>query len=187
MGNTNENFDLSQSAVGRASGEDAGTVLGALLETPGIGLVHEYTVAKAPTAPVAVPSGPGLGGGSKPAAAARGGQTAAVSSNTASGMSEQLVPEYEVFQNDNNAVAFFLNRQASADLAGDNGPYWFMVHEGKNIVAGSESGQAFFADVAEDVIKIARERGVILLIEFENQSPIRCTPCYYMDQDDLIT
>lgn len=168
-------FDLNSAAVGRASGDDAGTVLGALLETPGIGLVHEYTLAKAP-APAA-PAGPGMGGSSKPA---RSNPAAGRTSELASESADPVVPEYEVFKNDNNAVAFFLNRQEAVDTAGDDGPFFFVVHEGKNIVAGGENGQVFFADVADDVIETAVTRGVLLMVEFEDQKPIRCTPCYYM-------
>lgn len=167
-------FDLSSAAVGRASGDDAGTVLGALLETPGIGLVHEYSMAKAP-AP-AVPSAPGMGGNTKSRAAQKGQKADEIKKTP----DNPVVPEYEVFRNDNNAVAFFMNRQQSVDTAGDDGPYFFNVHEGKNIVAGSENGQVFFADVAEDVIEAAVTRGVLLMVEFEEQKPIRCTPCYYM-------
>ena len=166
-------FDLNSAAVGRASGDDAGTVLGALLETPGIGLVHEYTIAKAP-APAA-PSGPGMGSSSKPARTSGGAKT-----DDAKKTADPVVPEYEVFKNDNNAVAFFINRQEAVDTAGDEGPYFFVVSEGKNIVAGSENGQVFFADVASDVIETAVMRGVLLMVEFEDQKPIRCTPCYYM-------
>ena len=167
-------FDLNSAAVGRASGDDAGTVLGALLETPGIGLVHEYSMAQTP-APAA-PSAPGMGGNTKSRSAAKGQKAEAVKAADES----PVVPEYEVFRNDNNAVAFFMNRQPSVDTAGGEGPYFFSIHEGKNIVAGSENGQVFFADVAEDVVEAAITRGVLLMVEFEDQKPIRCTPCYYM-------
>ncbi len=96
---------------------------------------------------------------------------------------DPVVPEYEVFQNQNNAVVFFLSRQASLDNADPAGPFWFTIHEDNNIIAGSEDGQAFFAQVANDVVATARERGVILLIEFENQEPLRCTPCYFTEMD----
>ncbi len=173
------NFDLNSTAVGRASGDDAGTVLGALLETPGIGLVHEYAVQKAP-APAA-PSAPGPGGSKpqRPAQQASGAATGQSKDTAEAG--QAIVPEYEVFQNDNNAVAFFLSRQESADLAGDQGPFWFSVHGDNNIVAGSENGQVVFSNVAENVIKSVTQRGVILLVEFENQKPLRCTPCYIMN------
>lgn len=166
-------FDLNSSAVGRASGDDAGTVLGALLETPGIGLVHEYTMAQAPAVPA--PSAPGMGGNTK---ARQTGQKTQPEDKKIN--NNPVVPEYEVFRNDNNAVAFFMNRQPSIDTAGDEGPYFFTVHEGKNIVAGSDNGQVYLADVAEDVIEVAVTRGVLLMVEFEDQKPIRCTPCYYM-------
>jgi|GEM_PF-863720 hypothetical protein len=92
-----------------------------------------------------------------------------------------VVPEYEIFKNNNNAVAFFMNRQPSLDTAAEEGPFWFTIHEDKNIIAGSETGQAFFPDVTADVLEISKQRGVILLVEFENQQPVRCTPCYYTD------
>jgi hypothetical protein len=94
---------------------------------------------------------------------------------------DPVVPEYEVFQNKNNAVVFFMSRQSSLDEADPDGPFWFTVHEGKNLIAGSEGGQAYFSNVANDVIETAKERGVILLIEFENQEPVRCTPCYFTE------
>mgnify|MGYP000695637209 CR=1 FL=1 len=172
------NFDLNSAAVSRASGDDAGTVLGALLETPGIGLVHEFTVQKAP-APNA-PGAPGLGG----SGAAKQGRSATAAPSAPSAQakdgSEAVVSEYEVFKNDNNAIAFFLSRQEAADLTGDAGPFWFSVHEGANIIAGSETAQVYLSNVSEKVIETALERGVILLIEFENQKPVRCTPCYHM-------
>ena len=92
-----------------------------------------------------------------------------------------VVPEYEVFQNDNDALAFFMNRQPSLDNAGQDGPFWFTIHENNNIIAGSQHGQAFFPDVEQQVLETARSRGVILLVEFENQKPLRCTPCYYTE------
>ena len=74
-----------------------------------------------------------------------------------------------------------MSRQSSLDEADPDGPFWFTVHEGKNLIAGSEGGQAYFSNVANDVIETAKERGVILLIEFENQEPVRCTPCYFTE------
>ena len=117
-------------------------------------------------------------GASKAAKSARAEGTADQSGDK----HEALVPEYEVFKNDNNAIAFFLSRQEAADLAGDAGPFWFSVHEGTNIVAGSENAQIYLSNVSESVIETAQARGVILLIEFEDQKPLRCTPCYLMTQ-----
>lgn len=92
-------------------------------------------------------------------------------------MSGQPVSEYEVFRNEKNALAFFMARQNVLDSNPSEGPFWFTV-EGQNILAGTGEFHAVFEDVEADVIEVARQRGVLLMIEFENQQPVRCTPCY---------
>lgn len=91
-----------------------------------------------------------------------------------------VVNEYEVFRNEKNALAFFFYKQPQLDALSNDGPYWFQI-DGNRIVAGSENHQAAFQDMSADLLSVARERGVIMLVEFEDQQPVRCTPCYYTD------
>lgn len=93
---------------------------------------------------------------------------------------DPVVTEYEVFKNNKNALAFFMYRQTALDNLPEAGPYFFVVHEDK-IIAGSETNHAIFVNVKPDIIDLARERGAIMLVEFENQQPYRCTPCYFRD------
>lgn len=93
---------------------------------------------------------------------------------------EPVVAEYEVFRNENNALAFFFYRHPLLDQNTANGPFWFTAEDSR-IRAGTEAHHAIFEDVKPDIIRIARQRGVIMLVEFENQQPVRCTPCYLQD------
>lgn len=88
-----------------------------------------------------------------------------------------VVEEYEVFKNDKNALAFFFFRQNSLDDAPPEGPFWFTIQQDR-IVAGTETNYAVFEHVNTNILDTARQRGVIMLVEFENQEPVRCTPCY---------
>lgn len=88
-----------------------------------------------------------------------------------------VVSEYEVFKNERDALAFFFYRHPTLDDNPAEGPFWFSIHH-DNITAGTESHHAIFENVSGDVLDTARQRGVIMLVEFENQQPMRCTPCY---------
>jgi hypothetical protein len=92
-----------------------------------------------------------------------------------------VVHEYEVFKNERNALAFFFYRQPSLDDTVETGPFWFSIQDNNRIVAGTEYSFAIFDDVQESIINTAKQRGVIMLVEFENQQPMRCTPCYLSD------
>jgi hypothetical protein len=91
-----------------------------------------------------------------------------------------VVSEYEVFKNGRNALAFFFYRHPTLDGNPEEGPFWFTIQENR-IVAGTETNYAIFEDVSQSVLDTARQRGVIMLVEFENQQPVRCTPCYLSD------
>lgn len=91
-----------------------------------------------------------------------------------------VVAEYEVFKNDKNALAFFFYKHPTLDGTAEEGPFWFHIDDTR-IVAGTEEHRAVFEDVSEGIIDTARQRGVIMLVEFENQQPVRCTPCYLSD------
>lgn len=91
-----------------------------------------------------------------------------------------VVQEYEVFKNAKDALAFFFYHQKSLDDNPASGPFWFSIKDSK-ITAGTEKNYAIFEGLKTDVIDVARKRGVIMLVEFENQQPIRCTPCYLSD------
>jgi len=93
---------------------------------------------------------------------------------------DSAVPEYEVFKNERNALAFFFSRHPVLDQNPAEGPFWFTVHN-DCILAGTQDYHATFEDVQPDIINIAKQRGVIMMIEFENQQPVRCTPCYFSD------
>lgn len=92
-----------------------------------------------------------------------------------------VVPEYEVFKNKKDALAFFFYHQQSLDGNPPSGPFWFRIQDNKNIVAGTEEHYAIFQGLTPNIIDTARQRGVIMLVEFENQEPFRCTPCYLSD------
>lgn len=91
-----------------------------------------------------------------------------------------VVSEYEVFKNERNALAFFFARQETLDHNPVEGPFWFTIQNNR-IAAGTANHHAVFEDVKQDVIDTARQRGVIMMIEFEEQQPVRCTPCYFSD------
>ncbi len=96
-------------------------------------------------------------------------------------MSENTLPlasEYEVFVNKQNALAFFMHRHPSLDGAEDAGPFWFAIHNDDTLVAGTEENYAIFPNVSKEVIDIAKQRKIVMIVEFENQKAIRCTPCY---------
>lgn len=167
---------LSTLAVGRKDSEDAQELLGAYLGTkPDMALNHTLEAkpaAPAPSAPAL--SAPGLGGGTTQRATAQ---------TTAAGFTTPAVgrgPEYEVFRNDKNALAFFLYRQGALDGMSNDGPFWFQI-ERNTIVAGDDKHRIVFDDMSDELLGIATERGVILLIEFEEQQAVRCTPCYLTD------
>ena len=90
---------------------------------------------------------------------------------------ELIVRDYEVFKNEKNALAFFFYHHAALDQNTEEGPYWFTIHN-DSILAGTEEHHVVFADVKQDIIDVARQRGVIMMMEFEGQQPTRCTPCY---------
>ena len=91
---------------------------------------------------------------------------------------EALVEDYEIFTNDRNAVAFFLLRHPALDDNREKGPFLFAVQDNDTVIVGTEAHHAIFPNVAQDVINAIKERNAILLVEFENQAPFRCTPCY---------
>jgi hypothetical protein len=91
-----------------------------------------------------------------------------------------VVSEYEVFKNERNALAFFFYRHAPLDNTPEEGPFWFTINDNR-ILAGTGENHAIFESVEQDVLDTARTRGVIMLVEFENQQPVRCTPCYLSD------
>jgi hypothetical protein len=95
-------------------------------------------------------------------------------------IADSIVAEYEVFKNDKNALAFFFYKHQALDDTPEEGPFWFSIDEHR-IVAGTEEHHAIFEDVSPNIIDTARQRGVIMLVEFENQNPVRCTPCYLSD------
>jgi hypothetical protein len=88
-----------------------------------------------------------------------------------------IVSEYEVFNNAHNALAFFFYQHAVLDQNTPDGPFAFSIHD-NSIFAGTAAHHVVFPDVTPDIIDIARNRGVIMMMEFEGQQPVRCTPCY---------
>jgi hypothetical protein len=92
-------------------------------------------------------------------------------------MANITVKDYEVFRNERNALAFFFHHQPELALDSQTGPFWFTI-EGDSIQAGVEGQQIVFAGVRQDILAIARQRGVLMMMEFEGQAPVRCTPCY---------
>ncbi len=91
-----------------------------------------------------------------------------------------VISEYEVFKNEKNALSFFFAHQSALDSNPTEGPFWFNVN-GNKISAGTRDHHAVFEDVQSDIIQVAKKRGVVMLVEFENREPVRCTPCYFSD------
>jgi hypothetical protein len=87
------------------------------------------------------------------------------------------VKEYEVFNNEYNALAFFLYHHTVLDQNATEGPFAFSIHD-NSIFAGTAAHHVIFESVQQEIIDIARQRGVIMMMEFEGQQPVRCTPCY---------
>ena len=90
---------------------------------------------------------------------------------------DPVIAEYEVFKNEKNALAFFFYRNPILDKNAEEGPFWFSIQDSR-IIAGTEDHHTIFESVSQNVLDTARQRGVIMLVEFENQQPFRCTPCY---------
>ena len=91
-----------------------------------------------------------------------------------------VVQEYEVFKNDKNALAFFFYHEPELDQNPVDGPFYFII-DGNNIVAGTKEYNIVLEKLTPEIIEIARQRGNLLLMEFENQQPMRATPCYLID------
>ncbi|TVQ85080.1 MAG: hypothetical protein EA357_01445 [Micavibrio sp.] len=91
---------------------------------------------------------------------------------------DSIVEDYEVFTNDRNAIAFFLMRHHALDENREKGPFLFAVQDGNNVVVGTEEHHAIFMNVTNEIIAKIKQRSAILLVEFEDQAPFRCTPCY---------
>jgi len=91
-----------------------------------------------------------------------------------------IVRDYEVFKNEQNALAFFFYHQVALDQNNAEGPFAFSIQD-NSILAGTAAHHVIFAGVNPDLINIARERGAIVLMEFEGQQPVRCTPCYFSE------
>src|ERR1700733_11355763 len=91
------------------------------------------------------------------------------------------VKDYEVFKNEYNSLAFFFYHNPVLDQNAAEGPFWFSVHDSK-VLAGTAEHHVIFADVKQDIIDTARQRGVIMIMEFEGQTPVRCTPCYLSER-----
>jgi hypothetical protein len=168
---------LSSVAVSTRSGGDAREIMQAYVAT-GPQMVQNHTPKAAPAAPAAQPAAAGPGGG-MPGGGARAppqrpGVSAAAAPPTA------VVGEHEIFKNGKNALALFFYRQKTLDQNASDGPFWFSIQDDK-IVAGTEDNYAVFEDVKPEILAAARQRGVLMLIEFENQQPYRCTPCYLSD------
>ncbi len=91
---------------------------------------------------------------------------------------DSIVTTYEVFSNGSDALAFFMPRHPPFDGMAEEGPFWFSIQNNLIIAGDDHSRFAAFPDLAPELLDIARQRGVIMLVEFENSQPLRCTPCY---------
>jgi len=89
-----------------------------------------------------------------------------------------IVEDYEVFTNDRDAVAFFMLRHQALDENREKGPFLFALQGDDTLIVGTEEHHAIFPNVKASVVDALRQRSALLLVEFENQQPFRCTPCY---------
>ena len=95
--------------------------------------------------------------------------------------SELIIRDYEVFKNEHNALAFFFFHHAALDQNEAEGPFSFSIHD-NSIFAGTAVHHVIFEGVKPDIIDIARQRGVLMMMEFQGQQPVRCTPCYITEE-----
>jgi len=91
-----------------------------------------------------------------------------------------VVPEYEIYRNEKNALMFLFYHQKELDANSKDGPFYFTI-EGNSIHAGTKANHVVFNNVNQAVVDIARERGNLVLMEFEDRDPVRATPCYITD------
>jgi len=91
-----------------------------------------------------------------------------------------LVEEYEIFTNDKGAIAFYFYKQDVLDNNNPAGPFIFTVHE-NNLFAGTKEHYVTFPEVKTEIIEKAKERGNLVLMEFEDKQPVRATPCYFVE------
>lgn len=94
---------------------------------------------------------------------------------------DSIIHEYEVFNNEHNALAFFFYHHKALDQNEAAGPFAFAIHD-NSIHAGTAAHHVIFPDLEQNIIDIARDRGVIMMMEFEGQQPVRCTPCYFSEE-----
>jgi hypothetical protein len=174
---------LDSIAVARRSEDEAATILQAYIATAPQ-MAQTYTPAAAPT----MDQAPRSGGSSpqQPGGMNAGKGQKALPGGAGEHMQPQgvvvenanfTVSEHEVFKNVRNALAFFFYRHPVLDGNAEEGPFWFTIQD-QRIIAGTSEAYAVFENIAPDVLGAAKQRGVIMLVEFENQQPYRCTPCY---------
>lgn len=170
---------LDELAIGSKTESDAAEILHQYTQTQGLTLAHDHTAEAAPatpaptTAPAAGAPGMTAGGG------ARAGQQGAGAAPKTTDPA-LTVPEYEAFHNNNHAVAFFFYRHPALDDNNPQGPFWFSI-ENDRAFAGTEDNYAVLEGLTPPLVQEMKQRGVIMLVEFENQQPFRCTPCYFSD------
>ncbi|MDD9900457.1 MAG: hypothetical protein OXT65_05725 [Alphaproteobacteria bacterium] len=163
--------------------QDVNTIFGGYLQTADLQRAKVY--AHQPTAPAAAPAkaaapaagmmGGGSSGGGKKAPAPENAPAA-----QESGGISPRVNEYEIFINQKNALAFFMNRSPILDENPEEGPFWFVIDK-QRIIAGTADAYAVFEEIEERLLDVARRRGVITLVEFQDQQPYRITPCYLVE------
>ncbi len=164
--------DLKSPALNVLDKDESKDILDKYTATEGFRQMQSFTLEVAPELSNASssPAVPGVGAGSS---------SSGVTSTSVGVINEaNLVKEYEVFNNAKDAIAFFLFHQENLDNNSKTGPFYFTI-DGDSIIAGTKEFYATSGGVNPDVIKIAKERGVIMLMEFEGENPIRCTPCYF--------
>lgn len=94
---------------------------------------------------------------------------------------ELIIREYEVFKNEGNALGFFFYHNEALDQNTPEGPFWFTI-EGSSIRAGTAEHHVIFAAVTPEIIDAARQRAALMLMEFDGETPTRCTPCYLAEK-----
>ncbi len=168
--------NLKGPAINALEGDESKEILEKYTATEGFQQMQSFTLEAAPelTNATTSPAVPGMGAG---------GSSSGVASTSVGVMSEEhLVKEYEVFNNAKDAIAFFLFHQESLDKNSKNGPFYFTIEGENSIVAGTKEFYATSTGVKPEVIAKAKARGVIILMEFEGDTPVRCTPCYFTDK-----
>ena len=79
-----------------------------------------------------------------------------------------VVPEYEVFKNERDALAFFFYKHPTLDGNPEEGPFWFAIRDDR-IVASVE-------DILEERVTLRRKVARVPKAQVRDHRPVICRP-----------